>query len=78
MAYKVSSGYTFCSKRDSKLPVDGLLVGKATVFQAVSKALIGFTAKEVSVKVVRGYTYVYPLQPKKLTQIVIAIKTVVR
>ena len=78
MAYKVSSGYTFCRTKDSRLPVDGLLVGKATVFQAVTKALVGFSAKEVSVRVVRGYTYVYPLQPKKLSKIVVAIKTVIK
>lgn len=75
---RISSGYSFCIKKDSKLPVDGLLVGKATVFQAVSKALVGFTAKEVSVRVVKGYTYVYPLQERKLTAIITAIKTVIK
>lgn len=75
---RVSSGYTFCRTKDSRLPVDGLLVGKATMFQQVSKALANFSTKEVSIRVVRGYTYVYPLQPKKLTQIVIAIKTVIK
>lgn len=79
MAYKVSSGYTFCKGRDSRLPIDGLLVGQGeTVFQKTTKAFLKYSMKkQVAIGITSGKVYVYPLKIK-LEKVIAIVNTIVR
>ena len=79
MAYKVSSGYTFCKCRDSRLPIDGLLVGQGnTIFQRTTKAFLKYSMKkQVAIKIISGKVYIYPLKIK-LEKVVKIVNTIIR
>ena len=79
MSYKVSSGYTFTKSKDSRLPVDGLLVGRGeTVFQKTTKAFLEYSVKkQVAIKIVNGKVYIYPFKIK-LEKVVKIVNTIIR